>query len=622
MALRMSADTVGKCYFKEDFSGCTAGQLPEGWSSYGAGKTATDSYAGSIPVTSENRIMRLSELFPDNTHPFVMLDLENDGTVIPFCNSTTKEGGEVNEWLISPVIDTSETSEALLLSFDVVCFGSFKSAPFSVYVGKSDSETPEDFKGSPVYSSSFKGSTTQVKRERVYVSLPAADMSDPQGIRVALVCNASGAQLMGFAALEVNDYEVTIVNKAPEFTMTQGSMNIPFAIDLHYPGASKSVEVVLRDASGDRSKQFTISGENALNWHTESSFQDAFTLDYTSDITYEIIVTPHTQKTLPYSKKFRIVCREGYPSVCVMEEATGTWCPACVRGIAAFEKYEDQWGDRFIGIAVHNSDEMTIETYDKKFRENSGITSFPSGWFNRKAVDTPNEESIVKGILDYNCAYKVEINKVGWNTLSNEVSVDFSTVCCHSLEDSKLSVAAIVLQDRYLGTHQKNGLSGMTKQQAGNEWWPYYERFSKGDAQIRPFEFDHVARGIFPSINGDSEILPSSFQAEIPEKSTLTFKIPELLGSDKENIWQDTSVVILLIDSETGHILTADKVLGNEYSVNGASTESINFQPRPVREVYTDLAGRSILNPAAGSFYIKTVIYDDGSVKSCKTVIK
>ena len=86
---------VGKCYLNEDFSiyGSSVPCLPDGWKTFGAGKAAVDSYAGSVPVTGENRLMRLSELFPDNEQPFVMLDLEGNGVFVPYCNTSTKEGG-------------------------------------------------------------------------------------------------------------------------------------------------------------------------------------------------------------------------------------------------------------------------------------------------------------------------------------------------------------------------------------------------------------------------------------------------------------------------------------------------------------------------------------------------
>lgn len=620
MTFRLNADTVGRCYFSENFSGHTARELPEEWISYGAGKTASDSYAGSIPLTSENRLMRLCELFPDNSQSFVMLDLDGNGTTMPFCNSTTKEGGEVNEWLISPVIDTSDASGELLLSFDVVCFGSYKAAPFSVYVGEYSSTSPEGFKNGPVYSGSFKGSTSQIKKNRVYVSIPNDAATD--GIRLAFVCNASGAQLMGFSSFMVSDYEVEILNNAPDFTMVTGNMNLPLSIDLHYPGKSESVDCVLRYLNGEKSETFAITGGDALNLHLEHTFKDAFTLDYTSDISYEIIVKPKPKNAIPYKKTFRIVCREGYPSVCVMEEATGSWCPACVRGIAAFEKYNDQWGDRFIGIAVHNSDEMAIDSYDPLFREYSGISSFPSGWFNRKTVDSPTEESIVKEILDFNCAYQIEIDNVTWDESDKTIEVDFSAKCCHSLEDSKLAVAAVLLQNKYIGRYQKNGLSGMTQQQAGHEWWPYFERFSKSENMIAPFEFDHVARGIFPSIDGDTKLLPSSFQAEKTECATLLFKIPDFYEEPNKNTWQDTAVVLLLIDSSSGHILTADKAYGHEYSVKGASINPVVHERYPVSVRYTDLLGRIIKHPQPGSLYIKTVRYDDNSEISTKTLIK
>lgn len=612
---------VGKCYLNEDFSiyGSSVPCLPDGWKTFGAGKAAVDSYAGSVPVTGENRLMRLSELFPDNEQPFVMLDLEGNGVFVPYCNTSTKEGGNVDEWLITPAINTSDASTALLLSFDVVLYGSNKPAPIAVYVASADADSPGDFEGGMVYSGSCKGSPKEVVRKRVYVSLSHDAVSRQNGIKLAFVCTAAGAQLVGFTNIRISEYEVTLDNKTPEFTLDKELADASLSVGLHFPEKCESMTCLLRSQLGESAFNCSIAGGDALDYNVDVLFKDVFNLDYTSDVSYDVVICPKADGAMQYTQSFRVVCREGFPSVCVMEEATGAWCPSCVRGIAAFERYEDLWGKRFIGFAIHNKDDMTVEDYDAAFREQSGISCFPSAWLNRSVVDDPIEEDAVKAILTANSPYRMVINKVVLNTATDEVTVSFDTECCYTMDKARLNVAFVVLQDGYKGLMQQNGYTGCTEQTVGTEWWPYFARFSSAAGTISPFVFDHVARGILPGLLGDPEVLPASFEQSCPVKSEYTFRMPELLGTGN-NLWQNTSIVALLLDANSGKIVSADKVDGSEYITDDTHIVAGSAVVVPVSEYYTDLSGRLISCPVPGRCYLKTILYNDDSRRTVKQV--
>ena len=296
---------VGKCYLNEDFStyGSSVPCLPNGWKSFGAGKAAVDSYAGSVPVTGENRLMRLSELFPDNAQPFVMLDLENNGTFVPYCNTSTKEGGNVDEWLITPAINTAGASSALLLSFDVVLYGSNKPAPIAVYVASADAESPGDFDGGMLYSGSCKGSPKEVVRKRIYVSLSHDAVSRQKAIKLAFVCTAAGAQLVGFTNFCISEYEVTLENKTPELTLDKGVTDASLSVDLHFPEKCESLTCLVRSQLGESALNYSIAGGDALDYNVDVLFKDVFNLDYTSDVCYDVEICPKTDGATAYSSR-------------------------------------------------------------------------------------------------------------------------------------------------------------------------------------------------------------------------------------------------------------------------------------------------------------------------------
>jgi len=103
-----------------------------------------------------------------------------------------------------------------------------------------------------------------------------------------------------------------------------------------------------------------------------------------ADNNYEISITidkvngqenKESAKTLvqPFQNLSRCVERHS-----VMEEGTGTWCIHCPRGLAAMAKAKDLFGDKFIGISIHDNDPMDIN-------DNGGISfwGFPSCYIDR-----------------------------------------------------------------------------------------------------------------------------------------------------------------------------------------------------------------------------------------------
>ncbi|NRA13254.1 MAG: hypothetical protein HRT57_15010, partial [Crocinitomicaceae bacterium] len=67
--------------------------------------------------------------------------------------------------------------------------------------------------------------------------------------------------------------------------------------------------------------------------------------------------------------------------VVVGEEGTGTWCPWCVRGTVFMDQYENEFGEFWAGIAVHNNDPMVVADYDASI--GGFISSYPSSLVDR-----------------------------------------------------------------------------------------------------------------------------------------------------------------------------------------------------------------------------------------------
>ena len=229
----------------------------------------------------------------------------------------------------------------------------------------------------------------------------------------------------------------------------------------------------------------------------------------------------------------------------VIEEGTGTWCGWCVRGIVAMKDMYSAHPYDFIGIAVHNKDNLTVSEYDS----NLGIISYPACNVNRELkrmdVSSDNFESYYQysklqaALGDvYSTASVSEDN----TTLSVNTEAEF----CYTGEDS-YNIAYVLVEDHVEGYKQKNYYSGGNYGEMGG-----FEDLPK-EVEI---ELNDVARGIYPNYEGTTfttnqttgEVITYSHEITIPEQV-----------QHKSNL----SLITLLIDTTRGYIVNAHKTALN-----------------------------------------------------------
>jgi hypothetical protein len=105
-------------------------------------------------------------------------------------------------------------------------------------------------------------------------------------------------------------------------------------------------------------------------------------------------------------------------------------------------------------------------------------------------------------------------------------------------------------------------------------------------------EIDDVARAIYPSVKGSSELVPA--QITRGEVYTIEHKAVLPTIADGNNVW----AAVLLIDRATGEIVQAAKVA----SIEGLATgiQQVNRDAETGIETVFDLQGRSIDSNATG----------------------
>ena len=225
----------------------------------------------------------------------------------------------------------------------------------------------------------------------------------------------------------------------------------------------------------------------------------------------------------------------------VIEEGTGTWCGWCVRGIVAMEKMREEHPDDFIGIAVHNNDQMTV----KEYTESMGLPTYPSCDLNREerglSVDSSSFESYyqfgkMQKALGETTITATELTQEG------KLKVKTDTEFCYT-GTHDYNIAVVLVEDSVAGYYQANYYSGGENGAMGG-----FENMPNPVSII----FQDVARGIYPSYDGET-ITTNVTQGDIYTHECL---VDFPIGiQHKSNL----SIVALLIDAETGIIINAVK---------------------------------------------------------------
>lgn len=322
-----------------------------------------------------------------------------------------------------------------------------------------------------------------------------------------------------------------------------------------------------------------------------------------------------------------VTIEESAPRCVVMEEYTGTWCGWCPRGMVALENLEKDFGDSFLGIAVHFNDPMEIADYSKIL---STVPSFPDGRLDRTAEGDPffgmesglgNEpsygikEDILKELAKPTPAL-LTVNSVETDAATMSYDITASLSLMYDRKDNPdYSVAFVVVADSLCGDSpswfQNNDFALPMAQ--GYKDDPYLGWLTEAGQSIRGLKYNDVAVAAFDIDKG------VALEGEGPwtagEMKVVATKSITLEGNRLVQDINNVRVAALLLDNASGKIVN-----GADVRIDGTSAVDEIFSDsegsKEIMEIYT-LAGKKLRTPAPG---INIVRYTDGSVK--KIIIK
>lgn len=301
-----------------------------------------------------------------------------------------------------------------------------------------------------------------------------------------------------------------------------------------------------------------------------------------------------------------ITClEEAYDRNVIVEEWTGTWCGWCPRGIVGMNFMGEHYGDEgFIGIAVHNNDEMAVSQYQEVIKKYG--SSFPDCSINRNFIVDPIQDN-----LEY--FYKYYRNRV------STVNVGLKIECDQSL-GSEIKATAIVKSALDLSGKPYKLAFVITENNVG----PYMQsNYYSGGAQGETLEgwtelpskvsilFNDVARSINSSF-GITGSLPSTIDKYIEYDYSVTLKTDNV--SDINNC----AVIAFVINSKTGEIENGTKV--NIADITGINELAASDRTIESTEYY-DISGIKTENPVKG-IYIRVDNMNDGSKEVHKIILR
>ena len=252
-----------------------------------------------------------------------------------------------------------------------------------------------------------------------------------------------------------------------------------------------------------------------------------------------------------------------YPKAMVLEEWTGTWCGWCVRGIVGMNYMTEKYGNKgFIGIAVHDNDEMCPSNFSYKGFLTKYADSYPGAQLNRSLRLDPTKElleTLYLGLKDVTSPFMIKAYSTYDKDNGGKVFVNAKFKSSISLDMALYRLAVVIIEDEVGPYPQNNAYAGGgSGPMDGWEDYPTYQYNLYND----------VARDI-SSWTGDTKSLPTKIvKGELYdyEGSVSTRNVSKI---------DNAHLVILLLDTSKGTVLNAWRC-----PINGESPDiSDNYNP-------------------------------------------
>ena len=253
----------------------------------------------------------------------------------------------------------------------------------------------------------------------------------------------------------------------------------------------------------------------------------------------------------------------------VVEEATGTWCGWCARGIPGLALLNKVYGDDVITLAVHgggNGDPMILNDYQldayryPSCRINRGETVDPYYGSGSEAFGISRE---VEAAQRSYVPAGIEVTADWTDATLTKISVKTTTIFVEDVTDANYRIGYVLAED---------GLKGNTP-----EWYQsnYYAgsalkdenlvNLTGGESKITNVVYNYIPVAAYEPFDGIDGSVPATITKDVAMEHKYTIDIS---GNTRIQDKTKLSVVALLIDKTNGKIVNAAKFMFNQDSDN------------------------------------------------------
>lgn len=496
----------------------------------------------------------------------------SDLNVFAASSSLHQENTELkptSDWLITPSIFI-KSADALLTWRAIVCDNSTLRDGYNVYISTTGNR-PEDFTEEPVFSIPEEENTKWTER-----SVPL-DKYVGKNIYIAFVNNSIEKYILGIDDISVTgseglanfsvdtDTHLIDVTKFPvqcTLTVTTDTPITEFVATCTYENQTLTVEY--KDLNLQKGEEFTFKFEQEIPIALSDTIKYSVTLLANKEFTQTIDSYSTCFAFLPERK-------------IVFEEGTGMWCGYCPMGTVAIEKMIQKYPDSFIAIAVHTNDPLEVADYTEL-----NFDAYPTGIINRLHKLKP---MVQRGTNSKDSYYTIgqggvetfylnEINKISPASIEINaayieqdklIEIECSTNFAIKLPGKNYRLAFVMIENEVQkdSYYQYNNYAGSSADMGG---------FEKKKQKISGNEihFNEVARCIAENTKDLEGSIPDEISPNVPYVYTYTMETPETIINPN-----NTELIALLIDQQTGEIINADKTHLISTSIQSKSIQDI-----------------------------------------------
>lgn len=250
----------------------------------------------------------------------------------------------------------------------------------------------------------------------------------------------------------------------------------------------------------------------------------------------------------------------------LFEEYTGTGCGYCPRGALGMEKLKQMYGDRFVGVAYHVSDIMSIaeiEDYPNY------APAQPDAFIDRYVktdpyfgTDMEKKEFLVDDVWESQASLFAPAHISATCRWSDDartaIDVTASVRFVRDFQDADFRLAYILVGDGLKGDGkdwlQGNYYSGQT-----GVWPAEFDYLVNAPRLMTGMTYDHVAL-LMPEMRGVPGSLPASISADADLEHSYTLALADAVNLQGQSLIQDKDklyVVAVLLDAATGRAVNS-----------------------------------------------------------------